>query len=52
MGDISRFIEAAIITTLFAAGIMGMNYSARTACNHDKSVTAMIDRGPSRVAAN
>ncbi len=52
MGDISRFVEAAIITTVFAAGVVWMNYSAWTACDHNRPVTARIDRGPSRVAAS
>jgi hypothetical protein len=52
MDDISRFIEAAIITAVFAAGVVFMNYSTNAGCDHNKSVTVRIDRGPSRVAIN
>jgi hypothetical protein len=52
MGEVSRFIEAAIITAVFATGVMCMNYSAWTDCDHNRSVMARIDRGPSLVAIN
>jgi len=52
MGEISRFIEGAIITAAFALAAVCMNYSAHTGCDHNKPVTARIDRGPSRVVIN
>ena len=52
MGDISRFIEAAIISAVFAAGVVCMNYSSRGGCDHGKPVTAMTERGASRLVIN
>jgi len=52
MGEVSRFIEAAIITAVFAAAAMSMNYFANAGCDHKKPVTAMVDRGPPRVVLN
>jgi hypothetical protein len=52
MGEISRFIEAAIITAVFAAATVCLNYSAHSGCGHQKSAMVRIDRGPSRVAIN
>lgn len=52
MGEISRFMEAAIITAVFAAGAFFVNYPSGSGCGKNKAVAARIERGPSRVFIN
>jgi hypothetical protein len=50
MGEMNRFVEAAVVTALFAVSVLCMNYSSDRGCA--KTSAAVIDRGPSHVIAN
>jgi hypothetical protein len=51
MSEMNRFVEAAVITALFAACVLFVNYNLdRGACG--KASAALIERGPGHIVAN